>query len=82
MDDKRYKLIQGLWEILTQSRPDINAVTIQDKLAHKQLLLQSNAHTVNYSPTAKIKANKGLKYTRFISQIFRNTKGVPWESLN
>ena len=53
----------------------------QVRQAYKQILLQSNAHRVNYSPSGKNKANKGLKYTRFISQVFTNTKDVPWESL-
>jgi len=82
VDGKRYKATQGLWELLTQSRPDKNLVTHQDRRAYKQILLQSNAHRVNYSPSGKIKANKGLKYTRFISQLFTNTKEVPWESLS
>ena len=31
VDGKRYKATQGLWELLTQSRPDINVVTNQDR---------------------------------------------------
>jgi len=54
---------------------------VQDKQAYKQIPLQSNAHRVNYSPTGKIKANKGIKYRRFISQLLTNIKEVPWESL-
>ena len=78
VDGNRYKATQGLWELLTQSRPDKNVVTYQDRQAYKQILLQSNAHRVNYSPSGNIKANKGLKYTRIISQLFTNTKDVPW----
>jgi len=74
VDGRKYKVTQGLWELLTKSKPDKNAVTIQDRQAYKQILLQSNAHRVNYSPTGKIKANKGLKYTRFISQLFIDKK--------
>jgi hypothetical protein len=81
VDGERYKATEGFWELLTQSRPDKNVVTNQDRQAYKQILLQSNAHRVNYSPSCKIKANKGIKYTRFISQLFTNTKDVPWESL-
>ena len=81
VDGKRYKATQGLWELLTQSRPDKNLVTHHDRQAYKQILLLSNAHRVNYSPSGKIKANKCLKYTRFISQLFTNTKKVPWKSL-
>jgi len=56
-------------------------VTFQDKQTYKQIFLQSNAHGVNYSPTGKIKANKGIKYTRFIFQLFTDKKEVPWESV-
>jgi hypothetical protein len=54
---------------------------MQDKQAYKQILLQSNARRVNYTSSGKIKANKDFKYTRVISQLFTNTKEVPWESL-
>ena len=81
VDGKRYKATQRLWELLTQSRPVKNEVTHQDRQAYKQMLLQSIAHRVNYSPSDNIKANKGIKYTRLISQLFTNTKDVPWESL-
>ena len=81
VDGRKYKATQGLWELLTKSKPDKNVVTFQDKQTYKQILLQSNAHRVNYSPTGKIKANQGIKYTRFISQLFTDKKGVPWESV-
>jgi len=81
VDDRNYKATQGLWELLTKSKPDKNAVTIQDRQGYKQIHLQSNAHRVNYSPKCKIKANKGLKYTRFISQLFTNKNEVPWKSV-
>ena len=76
---KKYKSTHGLWELLAKSKPDKNLVTLQDRQAYKQILLQSNAHRVNYSPTGRIRANKGLKYTRFISQLFTDRQ-VPWES--
>ena len=82
VDGKSYKAKQGLWQLLTQSRPDKNLVTHQDRQAYKEILLRSNAHRVNYGPSVKIKANKGLKHTQFISQLFTNTKVVLWESLN
>ena len=81
VDGKKYKATQGLWELLTKSKPDGNMVSMQDKQAYKQILLQSNAHRVNYTPSGKIKANKGLKYKQFISQLFTNKKEVLWESL-
>jgi hypothetical protein len=81
VDGRKYNATQGLWELLTKSKPDKNAVRIQDKQAYKQILLQSNADRVNYSPTGKIKANKGIKYTRFITQLFTDNKEFPWESV-
>ena len=67
VDGRKYKATQGLWELLTKTKPDKNAVTIQNRHAYKQILLQSNAHRDNCSTTGKIKAKKGLKYTRFFS---------------
>ena len=80
VDGKKYKSTQGLWELLTKSKLDKNLGTFEDRQAYKQILFLSNAHRVNYSPTGRIKANKGLKYTRFISQLFRDRQ-VLWESL-
>jgi len=68
-------------ELLTKSKSDKNAVTFQDRQGYKQILLQSNAHMVNYSPAGKIKANKCLKYRQFITRLFTDNKKVPWESL-
>jgi hypothetical protein len=67
---------QGMWELLTKSQSDKDLVSLQDK----QILLQSNAHRVNYSATGRIRANRGLKYKRFISRLFTDRQ-VPWESL-
>ena len=72
---KKYKATQGLWELVTHSRPDKHLVTHQDIQTYKQILLQSNAHRVNYRPSGKIKANKGLKYILFAA-VYRH-KGSP-----
>ena len=69
VDGKMYKATQGLWELLTQSRPDKNAVTFQDRQANKQILLQSNAHRVNYSPSGKTKRTRVLN----IRGLFHNS---------
>ena len=81
VDGKKYKAKQGPWELLNKFQPDENLVTLQDRQAYKQILLQPNALRFNCSPTGKIKANKGLYYRRFISRLFTNTTEVPWESL-
>ena len=69
VDGKKYKVTPGMWELLTKSKPNRNLVSVQDKKAQKQILLQPNAHRFNYRPSDKIKANKRLKYTHFISQL-------------
>jgi len=81
VDGRKYKATQGLWELLTEANPDRNSVTMQKRQTYKQIQIQSNAHRVNYSPSGKIKSSKTLKYIRFISPLFSNTKEVPWESL-
>jgi hypothetical protein len=81
VDGRMYKATQGLWEVLKKSIADKNAVTFQDKQAYKQIFIQSNADRVNYIPTSKIKGNKGIKYTRFILQLFTDNKEIPWESV-
>jgi len=43
-------------------------VTHQDRQVYKQILLQSNVHRVNYSPSGKIKQRKVLN----IHGLFRN----------
>jgi len=64
VDGKNYKATPGLWELLTKPKLYRRLVSVQDKQAYKQILLQSNAHRVNYSSSGKIKANKGVKYIR------------------
>ena len=82
VDGGKYKATQGLWESLTHSRLDKNVATFQDRQAYKQIILQSNAHRFNCSPTGMIKANKGLKYTHFITRHFTDKKEDPWESVS
>jgi hypothetical protein len=79
VDGTKYKATHGLWELLTKSRPDANIITQQDKEAYKHILVRSNAHRYNYSPSGKIKANKGFKYTKFISPLFK--RKLNWETL-
>ena len=74
VDGRKYEATQGLWELLTEVNPDRNSVTMQDRQTYKQILIQSNAHRVSYSPSGKIKASKSLKYRRFISPLFSTHK--------
>ena len=70
VDGKKYKATQGLWELITKSKPDRNVVSMQEKQAYKQIILQSIAHRVKYSPSRNIKANKSLNIRRlFLSPL-------------
>ena len=53
VDGKKYNTTQGLWELLTQSRPDINLVIFQNRQVYKQTLLQSNAHKLIIVPRVR-----------------------------
>jgi hypothetical protein len=81
VDGRKYNATQGLWELLTKARANMNMVTPQDKEAYKQILVQSNAHKVNYNPTGRIRANKGMNYRRIISRLFADKTQVSWESV-
>jgi hypothetical protein len=83
VDGKWFKATRGLWELLTKPRPDKNSITHRDKLAYKQVLLHSNEHKVNFNPTGKIKPNKGVKYTQFISRLLYNSpeQNIEWTTV-
>jgi hypothetical protein len=72
--DKKYKATQGLWELVTKSRPDMNMVTLQDRQAYKQIIMLSNLHRVNYSPTGRIRANEGIVYAVYFSTVYEHTR--------
>jgi len=74
VDSKKYKATQGLWELLTKSKPDKNAVNFPDNETYKQILLQSNAHRVNYSPTGKNKAKQKNQEYALFSQLFTDKR--------
>jgi hypothetical protein len=81
VNGKKYKTTDGLWELLSKAKRVKNTVTLQVRQAYTRILLQSNAHRVNYSSTGNTKANKSLKYTRFVSKLFNDTINIPWESV-
>jgi hypothetical protein len=83
VDGRNYKATVGLWKLLTNSQPDNNTVTVQDRQAYKQTQLQSNTHTVCYRLAGNNRANRWVKYTRFIFPMLSNTpeSELLWESL-
>ena len=67
VDGKKYKATKGLWELLSPNLIETWS-GMQDKQAYKQILLQSNVHRVNYTPSGKIKAKRALN----IHGLFHN----------
>jgi hypothetical protein len=74
VDGKKYKVTPGLWELLSRSKPDKDLVTLHDRQTFKQILLQSNAHRVNYSPTGKIRQIKDLNIRSLFRDCLPNVK--------
>jgi len=60
--------------------PTLNMFKTIEGAADCEIRSNSFLNTRNI-PTGKIKANKCLKYTRFISQLFTDKNEVPWESV-
>jgi hypothetical protein len=58
-------------------------ISLQDRQAYKEILLQYKAQIVDYRPTGRIRANRGDEYVQFISQLFRDTpkRQIAWETL-
>jgi hypothetical protein len=79
VDGNKYKAIQGLWELLSHNLIIIWSFFKEDK-HNINKYYSSLIRIVNYSPTGRIRTNKGLKYTRYISRLFPERQ-VPWESL-
>jgi len=75
VDGKSYKTTQGLGKY---KRPDKNLISNQDKQVFKQILLQSNAHWMNNSPSGK---NKKQTNAVYFATVYKH-KGSAWESLS
>lgn len=61
----------GLFELIFYQSPknyDASELNI-----YKKILLNTNAHRVNYDPNGRVKANKGIKYREIIKNLFVNT---------
>lgn len=61
----------GLFELLFYKSPK-NYDKYELEI-YKKILLNTNAHKVNYDPNERIKANRGTKYTKIIKKLFDNT---------
>ena len=63
-----YKGTIGLYELLFKTHPTY--YTEDDLVKYKNILYQTSAHRLNYTPTNPINVNKSHKYKTIISQLF------------
>lgn len=71
--NNKYELSEGLKELLTKSKPQLN-YSNEDLKIYKQILMQTNAHLVKYQDGNDIQANKSYKYRYIISKLFNKKK--------
>ena len=62
----------GLLELLFKQKPDETFISPSDLDNYKGILILTNAHKKNYSPTQPIQSSNTLKYTNIISKLFKN----------
>lgn len=76
LSGQAYKRTDGLNELLFKKVPNLNLVTENDKKIYKVMLLETNAHRRDYSPSKPIKSNKGKKYLQIIKPLFTLQKNI------
>lgn len=79
IDDVRYIVTPGFYELIFMRIPDDLVYTEVDKQTYKSILLTTNAHRRGYSSQNSIMGNKGFKCKHVIapllSQSFTNITG-------
>ena len=71
---KRFRGTEGLWELLTHKKPNVNIVTTDDYKKYKGILEMTNAHLEGYVPGGNIHISRGFKYKEIISKLFAPTR--------
>ncbi len=59
----------GLWELITHSKPNPVNFTDLDLLNYKEILRVTNVHKINYDSKAHVKGNSGYKYSQIIRPL-------------
>ena len=65
----RYAGTRGLYELLFMRIPNVRTYTDVDIHSYRRILLSTNAHKRNHSPSKRTLGNKGYKYKKIISTI-------------
>lgn len=71
--NNKFELTEGLKELLTKSKPQLN-YSNEDLKVYKQILMLTNAHLIKYQDGNDINVNKSYKYRYIISKLFNKTK--------
>lgn len=70
VNDNRFKLTDGLLELLFMKVPDKRKLEKEDISIYKSIIKMTNAHRQMYSAEKPINASKSAKYISVISQLF------------
>lgn len=69
--EEAYYGTPGLFQLLFLKNPNLNEVTRSDFDNYKKIVVQTNAHTKNHSPTGPIlQLKSNIKYKNIISKLF------------
>jgi hypothetical protein len=80
MKEKKFRVSEGLWELLTFMKMNKEHVTSDDLRTYKKILLLTNAHLEGYQPEGVINVNRGKKFREIIAPFFARPKSRGVES--
>ena len=67
---KCFRGTQGLWELLTCRKVQLDIITTDDLKAYKKTLLLSNSHLTGYEPDGNINVSRVAKFQKVVSRLF------------
>lgn len=79
INNKNFKLSDGLLELLFMKNPDLSIVKSDDKETYKEMLHMTNAHRYSNSIDSRIKGSRSIKYNKVIKRLFDEDGGYPFK---
>ncbi|XP_051154992.1 uncharacterized protein LOC127291686 [Leptopilina boulardi] len=70
---KNYLKTAGLLELLFKQKPKEALISSDDFLNYKEILIATNAHRKNYSPSESVNISRTSKYTDVIAKLIKST---------
>ena len=68
--DKKYLKTAGLLELLFRQTPEESYISSDDLNNYKDILIATNAHRKQYSPSEPVRTSRSIKYKNFIAKLF------------